>query len=811
MINRLALAAGVAASTAVLMGGVANAADPPPAGATSTLTEVVVTAQRRSESLQKVPVAITAFTQQQLTEKSITNVYDLNNAVPGLTVQADSGSGNRANFAIRGRGQNYGAAAGSVETYFADVPLSPPYEMPGPSVPFYDLQSVQVLKGPQGTLFGRSTTGGAVLVVPQAPSDQLGGYLRLQGGDYADFQAEGAINLPIVADKVELRLAGFVWTRDGYSHTLGGRKDDFGVTLPSQSYNNENVREGRATLTLRPTDELSNTTIVAYHWDNNRATPAATAINPFGFLEFAALFAPPCFSTVEACYPNLLHLGPYKADINVNLDHLPTTNLEVVNTTTYNLTGNLVVKNIFGYVEAHGITNQAADTDGTPASGIDLVSPSKTAANYQYTDEIQLQGHNFDNRLTWLVGGLADLTREPGGDKIDLYTTDVSNLGGLSFSSTWEQNTYNDYGVFASGTFKITDKLSFAAGFRHSWYEIEVKSISYDAGSAAQYLANASLSPAGAIASGQIKSNPFDNVSSFQGNTYNVGLEYQATSGVMVYGGYRRGFKPGGFNPRAPQGLSSFAPETDDDMYAGVKTRFNVAGMAARVNVEGYWDLYQNKQVSNLLPYPGTLVTVTSNVPAVTYRGLDADVSVDVTGWLRLDANYSYIDAFNTKWPDISCLNGSCGAPNLNLDLKHNPVAFVSPNKVSISARLHAALPDDKGDIAIIPTVNYEDKWYSFDNATLLPEGTTVGLHLPTNFNVAAAGPNAGFVPAYTTVNLRLEWNHMMGSKVDAAIAATNLTNTVVSFGPTATLNFGSAASDFGPPRMVTVELSTKF
>jgi iron complex outermembrane receptor protein len=798
---RSMLLTGVAATLAVSFGGLASAADAPAASAAAnqgtTIGEVVVTATRREESLQKVPVAITAFSQQALTEKSISNVWDLNSAVPGLTVQADSGSGNRANFAIRGRGQNYGAAAGSVETYFADVPLSPPYEMPGPAAPFFDLQSVQVLKGPQGTLFGRSTTGGAVLFVPQAPNDQFGGYARVQGGDYGDVQLEGAVNIPLDGDKADLRLAGFFWNRDGYSHTVAGNTDAFGNVLPSQSFNNQDDQDFRATLLLRPNDRLTNSTIFAFDSNNTRATPKATIVSPYGFLSF-----------VGAAYPKLLTYGPYTADIGVNLDHGANTSYEVINTTTYDLTSNLQLKNIFGFIDAGGYTNSGADTDGTPYAGIDLEVPPRKSYNYQYTDEVQLQGTNFNDRFSWLVGGSVDATREPGGNNIDPYTVDA---GFGTFSTTWEQNTDTAYGVYGSGTFKITDALSVTAGERHSWDNIALLSITGVPPSVAAYEANANLTPGGAVAAGWGAPLITNTRGAFQGDTYNISVQDQLTSKAMLYGGYRRGFKPGGFNPRAPAGENSFAPETDDDFYAGVKTNFSIGDMHGRFNIEGYWDLYHGKQVSNLVQVPvlgvPTLETITTNVPAVTYRGIDADMTLDVTHWLRIDANYSYIDAYNTKWPDTSLAAND--PSNLHLNLGVNPVAFVSPNKVSVTARFHTELPDNRGEIAFAPTVSYEDKWYVFDNAFLLPQGTTSGLGLPTDLNYNKLG--AGYVPSYTMVNFRFEWNRVMGSRIDAAVNVTNVTNQVVSLGPTATLDFGTQASDYGPPRMFTFELSTKF
>src|SRR5882757_8983741 len=171
------------------------------------LQQIVVTARRRTEALGDVPVAVTAFTQAALTARSITSAFDLSRAVPGLTVNADSGNGGLPAFSIRGKGQNYGAAAGSVETYFAEVPLSAPFQMPTLPPQFFDLQSVQVLKGPQGTLFGRSTTGGAIIFTPQKPGSKFGGYVEAVIGNLAAREITAAVDIPVIPDTLMFRVA----------------------------------------------------------------------------------------------------------------------------------------------------------------------------------------------------------------------------------------------------------------------------------------------------------------------------------------------------------------------------------------------------------------------------------------------------------------------------------------------------------------------------------------------------------------------------------------------------------------------------
>src|SRR6202789_2631756 len=160
---------------------------------TGALQEIVVTARRRNEALEKVGLNVAALSTSALTEQHITNEQELQTAVPGLLTVAST-STNQLAFSIRGQAVDaFSYTSPTVLTYFNE------FQTGGTTATtFFDLQSVQVLKGPQGTLFGRNATGGAILFVPQAPSDQFGGNLRLQGGDYGDFQAEGAINIPLL-------------------------------------------------------------------------------------------------------------------------------------------------------------------------------------------------------------------------------------------------------------------------------------------------------------------------------------------------------------------------------------------------------------------------------------------------------------------------------------------------------------------------------------------------------------------------------------------------------------------------------------
>jgi iron complex outermembrane recepter protein len=736
--------------------------------------DIVVTARRRAENQQSVPIAITAFSQETLTRRSVSNALDLNKVVPGLAVQADNGSATIPNYSVRGRGQTYGAASGSVETYFADVPLSPPFQRPTLPPQFFDLQSVQILKGPMGTLFGRNSTGGAVLFVPQAPElNSTSGYVRLQAGTYDNAQLEGAVNIPIATDTAALRLAGFGWHRKGYMRTVGGRTDYFGRVLPSQRFNNQDVAEFRASLLLKPSDDISNTTIFAYHTDKNRATPKASHLRPgFG-------------------YPaSVLSLPKYVADISVDLSRTPSSTWAVINTTTLDLSSALTLKNIFGHIHAKAYTSYPQDTDGTPFISIDNVRPPHRSKNYQTTEELQLQGKMMDDRFTWILGGLIDLTRNPHGRDINTLSTSAGLAPVPGVTQTWLDSSLTSKSLFASGTLTIVDGLNLTAGARHTWDKVTDRSV-------------AVFTPANAVPN--FLQEPPANApvsvfnQKFQGWTYNIGVDYHVSQDTMVYGGYRRGYKRGGFNTNPPTPAQAlFGPEINQNFYLGVKTDFELGDVRGRFNIEGFHDRYKGAQRVYLAFTPTGLGTVTENVPLVRYQGFDTDLTLDLARWLTLTGNYTFVDAKNLKWPDVS-------VPGMTGDQTVNPVSGVSKHKFSVTGRFHTDLSDGS-EIAFAPSVSYQSRIFATDSAVRVPNSVAL---IVGHVNMLAAG--ADVTPGYTLVDLRAEWNKIGGSNLSLAVSATNLTNKYYALGNTGIYFFGAQGDAYGAPRMFTAEARFAF
>ena len=208
----------------------------------NALDQIVVTARRREEDAQTVPVSVTAFTGEALEQRGVRELDDLNLITPGLRFSQEGGK-TTTTVILRGLGRNpIGEGVPAVVTYFADVPLVGE----GTNVPTYDLANIQVLKGPQGTLFGRNTIGGAIVIQPERPNYDFGGYVRAEYGRFDYRTLEGAINALIVEDKVAVRFAGQIRRGDGSIKNLNGGPD----------FNDVHTDAFRVSLLLEPFDGL---------------------------------------------------------------------------------------------------------------------------------------------------------------------------------------------------------------------------------------------------------------------------------------------------------------------------------------------------------------------------------------------------------------------------------------------------------------------------------------------------------------------------------------------------------------------------
>ncbi len=324
------------------------------------LEEVIVSAQRRDESAQDVAISLTVFSQEQIANANLTNSNDIATYTPGLTTNTRFGNENTS-FAIRGFTQSLRTTA-SVATYFAEVvaPRGQTSQTSGDGAgpgTLYDLQNLQVLKGPQGTLFGRNTTGGAILLVPNKPTEELEGYLEVSGGDFDTERLQAVVNVPI-SDNFKIRFGIDRNKRDGHlNNTTGIGADKLG---------NTDYISARLSLLWDINDKLENYTIFTYT-DSESAGYTSTLFacneNPDPSTNpFYVLAGPACSQQLsrQAAAGND---GFYDL---VSTIKTPITTIEefrAINTTTWNISENITLKNILAY--AHLETVNGSDIFGT--------------------------------------------------------------------------------------------------------------------------------------------------------------------------------------------------------------------------------------------------------------------------------------------------------------------------------------------------------------------------------------------------------------------------------------------------------------
>lgn len=345
--------AALAATALSLLGSVPAWAQDSAAASDEDAGAIVVTARRVEERLQDVPISISVFSQEQLTNRNIASSTDLAAYTPSLAVNSRYGP-DKSSFAIRGFSQDLNTLP-SVGVYFADV-VAPRLNSnitsgngAGPGSMF-DLQNVQVLKGPQGTLFGRNTTGGSILLVPRRPTDRLEGYVEGTIGNFDARRVQSVLNLPL-ADTFKIRVGIDRYKRDGYLRNRSG--------IGPKSFNDIDYMAARFGMLAELTPDLENYLIATYaHSDTNgyMGRVAVCNRNGVGTSRDGNLSAATTPFRIAGC-AQLDRYGPGGLGFHDVLGTNPNPYIrsrtwQVINTTTWKASDTLTVKNIASYGEA---------------------------------------------------------------------------------------------------------------------------------------------------------------------------------------------------------------------------------------------------------------------------------------------------------------------------------------------------------------------------------------------------------------------------------------------------------------------------
>jgi iron complex outermembrane receptor protein len=730
------------------------------------LQEVIVTAQRRSQSLQRVPIAMSAVDEASLQRHDVQTLSDLQLLVPSAYVSGYSHGEGQQFFSLRGQsesGLNTGGGAGggaAVVGYFSEVPT----QMAGPGL-YYDLKSVQVLNGPQGTLFGRNTTGGAVLFEPQAPDfNGVHGYVQALGGDYRRAETQAAVNLPLIGNVLAMRLAGQVGSREGYTRDVNTGVD----------YDNRHFRSARGELLFRPSDHFEDYFIGSYvNFDEHGPGAILDAANPANPFVGAGILS--YLSAQDARGVRATALSVRELDQE--------TDYSFINRMTLTFSDNLKLRNITSY--SRQLARRDDDEDGTTLALLD--SLGSTPGTYlvdegTLTEELQLQGSTAGKALTWQTGVYYEDDYTPGAANhtytqlevlLPVYAnTNSTDLGGTST------------GVYGQTTYDLTPLLkglSVTAGYRYTWdHAYEGYSQSFGATPFYPAAGDGCSSRAGTypdcfIAAGARHS----------GSSYTFGFAYQASPATMLYLTTRQGYKSGGFNLVAASiGATgspyfSYGPEKVQDGELGIKSDWSVGNARGRTDLALYDSRLSNAQVNTSALIDNQQEAVTTNAAQATVKGIEIQNVLRPVDGIELTLSYSHMDARYDRY-----------VTPLGENLTGLPYAFAPKNKGSVIGRVRLPVPSADGAIWLGADLSYQDR--VFAGFTTVDPGS--------------------YMPSYGLLGIRADWTQVWGTSFDAALFATNVANKAYRItNEDLYSTIGTATTEYGPPRMFGASVRYRF
>ncbi len=784
--------------------------------------EIVVTARRTEEVIQNVPISMTVFNQEMLNERNVSSGTDLVAYTPSLNVNTRFGS-DQASFAIRGFTQELRTTA-SVAVYFADV-VAPrgggsitAGDGAGPGS-FFDLQNVQVLKGPQGTLFGRNTTGGAIQLVPQEPTNKLEGYLEESAGNYNMRRTQGVINVPL-SDTVRARFGVDAQKRDGYIKNASG--------IGPNHFSNMDYIAARGSLIVDVTDKVQNYTILTYTNSQNNGTVQGmykcNPDQPLGQL---------------GCAPQLERQGTdfytVMSDTRDPVSELK--QWQAINTTTWNVSDDFTVKNILSYAKlkqsmrtsVFGSNFQIGAAGGALAGTNFTLYPSSqwsglpTNAQKTAIEELQFQGTALQSKLTWQAGLYLESSKPDGWSgslspillscSSDPGNRDVSQwscadfLGGLSgglFSGIVQSNVgkieYLNKAIYSQATYDISDEFRVTAGLRYTADQSTgISEQSYYTFSQAAYGAPLNQACLSTLASGA--DCRVDLKKKSEAPTWLIDFDYLPTPDVMIYAKYARGYRQGSVNIFGLETFQEFDPEKVDAYEIGEKTTFQ-GQIPGTFNISVFYNELKNQQLDShfvpdsSLPSPIKAAPTTAiiNAGASTIQGIEVETTLRLLQDLSYNLSYTYLETHVDQLaqpvtPQYLTDRFALGNPQLQAE-EGGHLAFSPRHTVTTGLSYRLPFPAEIGDISVGGS-------YTFTSSQLSTA--------PGNSPDAELGLRK-------LVNLNLGWKAIMGSSFDAAAFVTNLTQQKYVTYVAGTYNqAGFESRVVGEPRMAGVRIKYNF
>ncbi len=629
------------ASTSMLgLASTVSAQSAPTAAENEGVAEIIVTARRREESLQDTPVAITAITTSQLENKATVNIGDLQGAAPNLLITQQNSGSSAANLAIRGL--TYADIEKSQEPTVAVV-VDGVFigTSTGQYLDFFDIAQIEVLRGPQGTLFGRNTIGGVINIRRSKPTGELGTKAEISFGSFNALSGRAVLNSPI-GDGLSVKAFIFHTQNDGFHRDQFGKRrggannENFGLSFlakPTENFEalltlEKQVQEfDVVNSNISQTGEVFCNFVPAAECNRNTTTDLYT------------VFVSPGKSTYRA----------------------PAATLEL-NTSI----GDVKLTSVTGFRSSK--ENQTQDFD---SSTTDLYYVLRRQKYKQFSQEVRAAG-KFTDTFDYVVGGyyfksnyqLTQWTRLFG------FAPAVSPLVADTNPQTVKGNT-ESLAFFGDFNWEVIDQWRVSFGGR--WTQDKKK------------LSNA-FKTTGLVGNG---------AKTFSKFTPKIGIDYRPNENMMLYGSWSRGYRSGGFSPRAATALTAnvpYNPETVDSYELG--TKLDLLDNRVTFNVAAFYSQYKGLQQNTTIPGgPTGNQTITANVGKANIKGIEADLVAKPTPELTLRGSLGLLDSNFKNFVTGNVL----GTAILPFDYSANRLIY-SP-KVTAALNAEYEIPASFGDI----------------------------------------------------------------------------------------------------------------
>jgi iron complex outermembrane recepter protein len=711
------------------------------------IAEIIVTARKSSENIQSVPVAVTALSADDLASKQVLEVTDLARTAPSLTVSTGgTGPASIIYLAIRGQAQNSpnSLSDSSVGIYMDGVYVARPIVG---NLGFLDMASAEVLRGPQGTLFGRNTTGGALNLTSNRPGDEYEGMLKVGFGNYNYKSIEGMVNAPL-SDAVGLRIAGRYGTRDGYF-----RNNQIGY--PQGSIDKDFVLRG--TLVIAPVESNLKLTVIGdfvRYADDGNAT-AVAAINPavlslpaYGafinseFAQFVSAAQLPAFTAANSKWTDTFS-RPQTGDSQI--DKLQNNNRvnAISGTLEWDL-GGVNVKSITAYRKS--FTDDSLDLHGFPTTVNPFTPflPNATSAfistynNEQFSEELQLSGSA--GALDWQTG--VYYFKESGDEQSRAFI-----LGGVQSARTLSDYSSRSVGAFAQVNYNVTDALRVTGGLRYTWDKRTIDRHSTNNWRLPDNLEVCTVGPnTGLTAAAAPCTDPRS--ASFKYPAWTLGADYRVSDQLFLYAKTSGASMSGGFNSRfvpAPF-TQQFEPEKVRDAEVGFKGDF--LDRRLRTNMAFFYAKQSNVQrIVNAL-VGTTLTQFVTNTGKVNAKGFEFEGTALPWDGMELTGSLSYLDAKYVRGSRTEN-QGTALVPIL-VDRSGEPVTQAPKWTWNVGAT--QTFPTSFGEVSLHADYAYiADRAMDAATARTLAQGGT-----QANINNVAIANAASIIKGYGLLNGRI-------------------------------------------------------